>query len=81
MAAPLQNTNNNNKALLIVNKLLKDISFMIDDKQNDRKLTELPDIQIFSHRIICILGQNPRDYTLQGTNTYLIGTGKQLKNI
>ncbi len=41
------------------------------------ELPDLPDITRLSPCVIRILGGNPSKYTLQGTNTYLIGQGSK----
>jgi ribonuclease/clavin/mitogillin len=38
---------------------------------------ELPDVDVWSDRVIVALGQNPSAFTGPGTNTYLVGNGAQ----
>jgi glyoxylase-like metal-dependent hydrolase (beta-lactamase superfamily II) len=37
----------------------------------------LPDVDVWSERVVVALGQNPGIFTGPGTNTYLVGTGKE----
>jgi glyoxylase-like metal-dependent hydrolase (beta-lactamase superfamily II) len=38
--------------------------------------TQLPDVDVWSPRVTTALGQNPSLFTGPGTNTYLVGTGR-----
>ena len=37
----------------------------------------LPDVDVWSERVVVALGQNPGIFTGPGTNTYLVGTGRK----
>jgi glyoxylase-like metal-dependent hydrolase (beta-lactamase superfamily II) len=37
----------------------------------------MPDIDVWSERVVTVLGQNPGPFTGPGTNTYLVGTSKK----
>lgn len=38
---------------------------------------QMPDIDVWSDRVVTILGQNPGPFTGPGTNTYLVGTSRR----
>ncbi len=38
---------------------------------------DLPDVDVWSERVVVALGQNPGVFTGPGTNTYLVGTGRE----
>ncbi len=38
---------------------------------------EMPDVDVWSERVVVALGQNPNMFTGPGTNTYLVGTGEE----
>jgi glyoxylase-like metal-dependent hydrolase (beta-lactamase superfamily II) len=38
---------------------------------------QLPDVDVWSERVVVALGQNPNMFTGPGTNTYLVGTGSE----
>ncbi len=61
---------------ILSSKMMKTVFGFIRNSSSKAKaatLASLPDFSVVTNRTAVILGQNPGNYTLQGTNTYLIG--------
>jgi glyoxylase-like metal-dependent hydrolase (beta-lactamase superfamily II) len=49
----------------------------VSDKPAVMMGMQLPDVDVWSDRVVVALGQNPSMFTGPGTNTYLVGTGSE----
>lgn len=60
-----------------INKSLNICAFDDYLKSQNARLPKIENVEQITPRVLRILGQNPGKFTMQGTNTYIVGTGHQ----